>query len=448
MSRKDLIFDGTCLPLEGNATLYCYNTDVYKRSELDIFFALPVDKYKTPLTKLMLAVLFRGSKSFPSLKHISRYVDMLYDTSLSSHDYHIGANHVNRISIKALDKKYLPEKDANIDLIGEALRVVEDILLEPLTDENGLLCQHFIDIERDFAIDGINSRLSSPKSYAAIKCNEMLFGDLPEGISMEGTEELLRSFTSHEISEIRDYFLRRSHITVYYVGTEDADSIAQRLNAFFSKIENREPITPAQKRAIPTVPYREDTKDFEINQGILRLGLTTDTAIGDDDCAAWLVYNEILGGSSTSKLFMNVREQKSLCYYCHSMLDIHVGAMAIACGIKPQNKDVALDEIKEQLRQMTLGNITDEEISYAKKGLISSLNQLTDTASAIAFSDYRYRLLTGKNIPVEQRKMAIVNVTRDDIIRIAHKIKLCSVFFLDACGNTEKNEEDVYEQDN
>ena len=446
---KDMILfdEREKITLSDGAHLYCLNTGEYKRSRLDLFFTLPADKYKSPLIRLMLSVLFRGSGNFPTLTHMNKHLDSMYDATVYWKDYHLGANHTYRISCTTLDKKYLPQKDSHLDPLGETLKVIEDVLINPLYDDDGLLSEKFFESERDFAIDNINANLNSPKGYAALRSDQMVFGDNPAGYSLYGTEEQLWGYTREELTNIREYFLKHSTVSVYYVGTESKEEIAAKLTPIFDKIGKREPISIIPKYALPTPQYSECEEEFNLTQARLNIGLTCNTTIGDADSGTMSLYNEILGGSSTSKLFMNVRERKSLCYSCYSGINSGVGTMIIACGIKPENKDVALCEIKNQIEQMRLGNITDEEITTAKKGIINSLNQMPDTSASLVAASFKYKLLANIDISISDRKKQIMSVTKEDIVAFAQKVSMCAVFFLTSNKNINDSEDFDYEQD-
>ncbi|MBE6548129.1 MAG: insulinase family protein [Ruminococcaceae bacterium] len=433
--------------LSHGSYLYYCNTDQYKRSGLDIFFTLPMDKYNSPLIRLMFAVICRGSKNFPTITHISKHLDNLYDSSFYTRDYRIGANHVFRLSCYTIDNKYLPQKHKDLDLIAESFKVVRDILTCPLLDSQGLLTKKYVESEREFTIDNIRARLNSPKAYSSIRCSEMLFGDQIEGTNIEGTEELLRNYTREEITAAREYFLKNSAIDVYYVGTHTSERVAEIVRPLFEDIGERTPILPAQKRPVSPVTLSQKQEEFNLSQGILKLGLTCGTVIGDRDSAAILLYNEILGGSAASKLFVKVREENSLCYYCDSRIDMCTGALIISCGIKPENKDRALESILLQIEEMKRGNITDEEIQCAKKSIVNGLNQVTDTVSALSLSDFRYRILTDKPISVEQRKKDILAVTRKQLTEVAEKVNLCSVFFLTSSETQDATQYDTEDFD-
>lgn len=443
MSDWILFPENEKIRLADGADLYCLNVGEYKRSRLDIFFTFPADKYKSPLFRLMLSVLFRGSVNFPTLTDMNRHLDFMYDSTVYWKDYHLGANHTYRISCTTLDKKYLPKKDENLDLMGETLKVIEDVLFNPIIEKDGYISKKFFESEVDFAVDNLNAKLNSPKSFASIKCQEMLFGDDPAGISIDGTEPLLRSYTRRDVTKAREEFLKCANISAFYVGTDTPEDISAILKGIFGKIKYREPVSITPKYPLAPVEYEEKTERFNLVQGRLNIGLTCGSVVGDTDSPVMSVYNEILGGSSTSKLFLNVREKNSLCYYCSSGIDNCSGIMMIACGIKCENKDKALFEIKNQIEQMRAGNISDEEISFAKKGILNSLNQMTDSSSSLVVAGYKYKVLAGTPMCIEDRKRQIENVKYEDIVAFAQKVTLCSVFFLDSngkCGEEYDND--------
>ena len=78
------------------------------------------------------------------------------------------------------------------------------------------------------------------------------------------------------------------------------------------------------------------------------------------------VANEVFGASPVSKLFMEVREAQSLCYSIGSSYDLYKGLMKVSCGIDPDARDIACEEILHQWDQMCAGNFTDEEMDAAK----------------------------------------------------------------------------------
>ena len=90
-------------------------------------------------------------------------------------------------------------------------------------------------------------------------------------------------------------------------------------------------------------------EDMPVNQGKLVIGMRSGVTLHDPDYPAMLMFNEIFGGGVTSKLFMNVREKMSLCYYCSSSYTSVTGCMMVDSGVEPGERVVTAGVY--QLRQ-------------------------------------------------------------------------------------------------
>ena len=167
---------------------------------------------------------------------------------------------------------------------------------------------------------------------------------------------------------------------------------------------------------------------------MLVLGFFTGSAASDDDYAVTKVFNTVFGGSAASKLFMNVREKLSLCYYCSSSLIPEKGAMTVASGIQFENEQKAFDEIMVQLDKMKSGEITDDEIEMAKKSLCDDIMSSDDSIralAAIAFGEVMY----GRKLTDEEKIAKINAVTKEQITERAKAVRLDTYYFL--CGQEE-----------
>ena len=96
------------------------------------------------------------------------------------------------------------------------------------------------------------------------------------------------------------------------------------------------------------------------------MGYRLGDCMEDPDIAALYVFNAVFGGCVTSKLFMNVREKLSLCYYASSLVDLHKGLMIVSSGVDFDKFGAAKDEICAQLEAIKRGEVTDDELLAAK----------------------------------------------------------------------------------
>ena len=171
------------------------------------------------------------------------------------------------------------------------------------------------------------------------------------------------------------------------------------------------------------------TDTEQIVQGKLAMGFTTGVTPLSPLYPALMVYNGILGSGAYSKLFNNVREKLSLCYYASSSMHYLKGMMVINSGIEVENFQKAYDEILVQAEDMKKGNISADEINAAKLGTVNSLRSMTD--NALLLEDYYLtRLVSGKMFDIDELIEAVSKVTTDDVITAAQTVKLDTVYFL------------------
>ena len=113
------------------------------------------------------------------------------------------------------------------------------------------------------------------------------------------------------------------------------------------------------------------------------MGLRTAYFKNDRDCLANSVMSAVLGGTPTSKLFLNVREKESLCYYCVSRVDNNKGIMLIDSGVESENIQRTEESVLRQLELLKKGEITDGELEEAKLAIKNSLMSSLDSLSAM-----------------------------------------------------------------
>ncbi|MBR4031883.1 MAG: insulinase family protein [Clostridia bacterium] len=427
---------------DGALRFHVINTDKFKMSRLSFNFILPADKEKSPLTRIMLAVMMRGCEKYPSIVSINKRLDELYGATVSWRAVSVGERHIFRISCEILSNKYrLPEDKT--DILYEVAKVILEILFNPRLDENGLLPESNFESEKKLAIDAIRSKINDQKAYSAEQCRRIMLEGSPAGISVEGSEEQIEGFALEQVSENIQYFLNNSALECYYIGNDDADAVVSLVTDAFSKLNRSEIDFFGGEKALTreeNSSIRETTKKMNVSQGRLNIGYTCGVVMSDEDYPAMSLFNEIFGGSSVAKLFINVREKQSLCYYCYSSYHSATGTVMIGCGIKPENREKAYAEIEKQLIAMQSGDFTDEEIETAKRTIISGARQIYDNPSALEAFDFR-RILAGISETSEELIEKIKSVTMEDVVKMAKKVRIDTVYFLYGDGEEECDDE-------
>ncbi len=423
----------------GRLRLHSLYTDKFKMSRFSINFITESDKYRTPLHKLALSVMMRGSQKYPTVTDINRALDERYGTTVSYRSTRVGDKSIYKLSCKLLKQEYVFGGDST-DILGEVMEILSDILFCPVKGEDGLFLPSYVESEKRIAIDAVNAKINDPKAYASEQCSRYMFDGSKYELYGDDTE-LISSFSARELTESMPEFFRTCRIECFYIGNEPCERVTALIekNFKFDTAPNTIPqyCESAFDGAGGEVKRIEEEKN--VSEGRLVLGYRCGTVLSDSDYYAMALFNEIFGGGSVSKLFMNVREKKSLCYYCYSSLHSATGTIKVGCGIAPSKKDEAMQEIARQLDTMKNGDFTDSELDTARSSILSGIRQINDSPSSIEAYFLR-RLLASVNESPEDCCERISTVTREDIVKAAGKVVLDTVYFMNGCGEDGENE--------
>lgn len=333
---------------------------------------------------------------------------------------------------------FLPDKNEN--LLNSVSELLFDLLFDPLT-ENGAFRESYVEGEKNDLVNAIGAKINNKAAYAKERCTEIMFGARPYGLSELGTAEEVRAATSKQIYERYKQIVETAPIEIFFNGECDADALSEI-------VKSRIPASAHRNTSFPTRTFldgepdevTEVTDEMPVAQGKLVMGLRmSGINVNSDDAAAFNVFNEIFGGSANSKLFMNVREAMSLCYYCRSMPDMFMSAMFISSGIEPENRDKAMTAILAQLDAMKNGDFSDEDIADAKRSLCNAYKELDDSASALCLW-YLSRIIFGNGGTPEDTMKNIEAVTAAEIRAAAAKVSLDSVYFIKGTGTVCEEE--------
>jgi predicted Zn-dependent peptidase len=156
---------------------------------------------------------------------------------------------------------------------------------------------------------------------------------------------------------------------------------------------------------------------------------------GSPDYPSLAVFNSVYGAGDTSKLFQNVRERLSLCYYAGSMLDKHKGVMIVSSGVEFSNFEVALNEILTQLENIKNGDISDTELTSAKRSVMTAVKLAMDRPGGLEELYFDSLVSAVRYDPVELSER-FEAVTLDNIVETASEIEPDSIYFLRGSAQT------------
>ncbi len=428
-------------------TLRVYRTEKFKTGMLSLSLALPIHRDTVWKTSLLLSVLRRGTEKYPTLAHINRRLDYLYGTELAVRNSYCADTHVIGFSAEILEDAYLI--DGGESLLCGVLDVMREILFHPLLDETGCLLARYVESEKQLQCDHIRARKNHPRSYAMQRASELLYEKEPCGAPIYGTEAEILAVTAEELTAHWKMLLTQLRPECFYVGSAGAEQLRRVLNDSIGAELRALPKHTLPARSAPMLvrsaeEIRREEETLPVSQGQLVLALRAGAAITDAEFYATAVYNELLGVSPISKLFMEVREKQSLCYHCSSSYNANKGTVLINCGIESANRERAEAEILRQLRLLAAGDFSDAELDAAKKSILNAYRLLDDSPADIE-RYYFGRGLMGVSDSVELARERVAAIDREDVIEAAKRVTVDVIYFLRGTLQRGEDEDDELE---
>lgn len=432
------------IPVQDRMVLRVCRTDQFKAETLSLSAVLPIgeDAY---LTSLLLAVLLRGSARYPTVAAINRRLDDLYGTEISLRNHYLGGSHVIGLCADVVGPEYQKLEVGEESALEGALEMMRELLFHPLLDANGLLSAHYVESEKRLQCDSIRAQKNNPSAYAAERCHALAWKDSPMGQPILGDEERVMAVTPLRLTEHWRTLLQRLSLEFFYVGAEDGDVIAAALKkTFLGELSGKSFQNAASVCCrLPDAPAARGEESLPITQSHLVILYDTGVTLCDRDFYATSLFNEILGASPVSKLFMNVRERLGLCYSCHSAYNAYRGTLRVSCGLSDASMERAEREIEAALRSIADGNVSESEWISAKKSLVGAYRQMKD--SPVALERFFFgRAQAGVSVTPEECCRALEDVTLEDVVRVANRVRHVCAFSLHATGSEEV---DSFEED-
>ena len=398
----------------------------FKHNRLSINFILPLDKAAASDNAVVPFVLRMGCKALPDFSSLNARLGELYGASLDAGVVKFGGYQVMEVSIRFLDNRYALEGE---DLTGECAALLAGIALEPKLDSAGLLDEKDVALQRRYVQDTIEAEINDKRPYAISQCIQEMCAGEPVAVKTYGYPDTAEAITPNSATVAYRNMLRVAPIEIIFTGSGNPDTARELLSAAFKGIE-RQPVDCPPIKLRPTAQsVREKTETMEVGQGKLVMGMRCGELTTQRELNAARMFSAMYGGTAFSKLFLNVREKLSLCYYCASRFDSTTRLMMVDSGIEAANKQKAQDEIMAQLGAVTRGEFTDEELANTKLLLSNSILSTTDSAGALE-GWYMAQILRGQSLSPQQDIENINTVTREEVIEAAGKVTLDTVYFL------------------
>ena len=394
----------------------------FKTGVLGAQLITPLEESTVAAGALLPAVLRRGTTAHRDMRSIAAELDRLYGASIAYTVRKKGENQCLGFVGSFLDERYVPGGERLLEPMADLLG---ELLLDPLT-RNGRFLSDYVESEKENLIDAIESILNDKRDYADARLLQEMCRGERYGIDRLGTVEGVEKLTNHTLYRYYSELLATARIELFYCGSADCARVEGALDRALAALPRERVAEPAvAERVGAPETVREIVETMDVTQGKLGMGFSC----GSDDMPALLMGNTLFGGSSNSKLFLNVREKLSLCYYASSLYHRQKGLITVSSGIEFQNYQRAYDEIMAQLEAVQKGELEDWELEGARSTLLNSYATVGDSQGKLE-NFYLGQAATGQHETPADLARAIQDMTAERICRAMSTVKLDTVYFL------------------
>ena len=394
----------------------------FKTSLLSAQFVTPLRQETASALALLPAVLRRGTVRYPDLGALSAQLDRLYGASVEYTIRKKGENQCVGFVASFIDDSFAPGGEKLLEPTAE---LVGELICDPVT-ERGRFVSTYFESEKTNLIDAIRSQINDKRDYAAARLLQEMCAGEPYGVSRLGDEKSAEKLQMKKLYAQYGELISTARLELIYIGSASLDRVRQALASAFATLprDGIRDIAPAMPHPVRS-EVRTVEEEMDVTQGKLCMGFSC----GSSDYRAMLLGNTLFGGSSNSKLFMNVREKLSLCYYASSLYHRQKRLITVSSGIEFADYRRAYDEILRQLEAVQKGELEDWELTGARSTLLNAYASMGDSQGKLE-NFYLGQAATGQSESPEDLAEALRDVTAEQVFQAMETVQLDTVYFL------------------
>ena len=405
--------------------LTAVQSDKFKTGCFSLNLLRPMKKEEAAANALIPSVLLRGSETCPDIASISAKLDELYGASVGTLVRKKG-----EVQLVGFYCDYVQDEYVDEPVFAPVMAFLAELLLHPRL-ENGAFPEAVVDSEKLNLENAMLSRINDKRTYAASQLIRTMCAGQPYGIPRIGEPDDLKNITAKSLyAHYRD-LLATSRVELFYMGSLSPAAVTKVLQTVLAELPRAEVFVPVGTTPAPAArPVQEKTERLDVTQGKLSLGFFTDITAKDPRYPALVLAATVFGGGATSKLFTNVREKMSLCYYASASFEKFKGVLSVSSGVEFSKLETAKTESLRQLEACKAGDITDDELESARGYLVSDLKIAMDSPGRLD-DYYMGQILLEQDGTMEDLASAIARVTKQEAADAIQALRLDTIYALE-----------------
>ncbi|MEE4351330.1 MAG: pitrilysin family protein [Desulfatiglans sp.] len=294
--------------------------------------------------------------------------------------------------------------------------ILSDIFLNSLFDHEDL------ERERLVILQEVSMVEDTPDENIHVLFNRLFWPNHPIGMPILGTVETVSSITKGTIQKyIKDFYVPE-RIVIAAAGNVDHESIVSKFAPQFESLERgrNHYVRKAPESFADALFHHKDLEQVHVCLGGDAPSQTSDKRF------ASAIFNTVLGGNMSSRLFQEIREKRGLAYSVYSFLSTYVdtGFLGVYAAVDRINVEATIETIQREIKKLAQGELSESDLWAAKEHLTGGLYLTSEGADSQMMRTAKNELVFERHIPVEEVISNLEKVTRDEVVEVANSIFL------------------------
>lgn len=408
---------------EVSYNLHLIKTNKFKTLLFKVVLSEKQKREDITIRNMLLDNLMSSSLDYPTMRDVSIKKQDLYGASINMVNRRVGDHAFIEYTMSILNPRFTED-----GMLKDSIEFYSDLLCKPNVKNNSFN-EELFEMSKENLRKEILMTNERPNIYGFTRFKENIDINAPFSYHQSGYLEDLDSITSSSLYEYYNHVLENDTCDICVIGDFDFGLIEHLIKDNFDlKFKNAKRADSYEIVLSSDRNDKETVEDSSFNQSKLFIGFKLNDFDLCDKKYALILFNIIFGNSPESRLFKEVREEKSLAYSISSAFRRLDNFYYVSAGISYDNYDEALSTIKKCLSDIQNDGVTDEELKRAKTLYISILNDVMESPSSIA--EMYFAELYFDNDSYEKQLEMVKAITKEDIVRVANLLKIDTIYLL------------------
>ena len=405
--------------------VHTIKTDKFKTSHVEVIFRDIANKDEMGAYSFLADMLSQSSKTYPRKKDLITRFEELYKIIVYATTLRVGNVLDFHVSLDFINPDYINDKN----YVEEVIKTLFDIIENPNVTNDEFDLKTF-NIVKERLKREINSLKENPMKQSIKEAFKAMNADTPTSYELLGNLESLEKITPSSLYKTYKNLRKNFKVDIFLIGNLEMDDTVSLIKKYFKNryiIENKLDLMVDNKEIKRLVVKSMASDNVQANL-VMIFNLKKLTEIEKN--ITFNVFNYLYGsGGLTSKLYQSIREKNSLCYAISSMYLKYDKLLLVHISLEQANVKKATSLVKKELKNMQVGNFAEEELKDAINNMIVSLDMAQDNNVSI-INNYVFHVFDNLPMPEERVEM-FKNIKKEDVISVAKKVKLNTIFTLE-----------------